>query len=148
MASGKNRIKSEFIRRLDLALLKNGISEDKDLAQRARISAPSISGWRRTDSWPRQRHLEDISAVLNVSPEWLLGDSDLEPNWEALRGNPLRINEEESAIRYSVAPQQWRSAPTDRLENLLEQCVEEKNYGAVAKVADELLNRKIQEKLK
>jgi transcriptional regulator with XRE-family HTH domain len=45
-------------------------------------------------------------------------------------------------------PQKWKSASTDKLKNMLGECIEDRDYGAVVKIADELLNRKIQERLK
>ncbi len=56
--------------------------------------------------------------------------------------------EETPDIRYSVAPRGLDAASTDALENLLESFVQEKDYGVVGKLADELLHRKINEKLK
>jgi transcriptional regulator with XRE-family HTH domain len=148
MASGKTRIKSDFISRLDLAMEKNEIAEDKELAIRARISAPSISGWRNGPSWPRQRHLEDVAAALHVSADWLIGDSDSEPNWNSfLEKQPLRV-EEEPDIGCGAPLRSWKFAPTNKLEILLEECLEDRDYGAVSKVADELFNRKIQGRLK
>jgi len=82
MTSGKNRIKSEFLRRFDLARKKRGFIEDKDVAQAAGISAPSISGWRNTPSFPSKRTIRDLAVALVVSEEWLSCVSDSEPNWE------------------------------------------------------------------
>lgn len=60
---------------------------------------------------------------------------------------PDRI-EDPCDMRYATALQPWKSATIEQLESLLKECVEDRDYGAVTKVADELLNRKIQEKLK
>jgi len=76
--------------------------------------------------------------------EEMLGKKIVEISTEP---EPDRV-EETMDIRYAVADINWKRASTEKLEALLEACIEDRDYGAVAKVADELLNRKIQEKLK
>lgn len=77
-----------FFERLEISLRKRGISTLNDLAEKVKISGGTIQGWKRIGSTPQPKVLARLVEVLNVPKEWLLGNSDTEPNWMAPASTP------------------------------------------------------------
>lgn len=147
MTSEKDRIKSEFIRRLNLAMEKRGFYEDKQLAQAADISAPSISGWRNGPSFPGKRALKALSQVLDLNAEWLACKSDSEPNWETqpsdldASNSGLVNNREPSYLEGLASP--FDDAEDGDLKDTLLECARTDDWGSVEFLAKELHRRKL-----
>jgi transcriptional regulator with XRE-family HTH domain len=107
-----------------------------ELSEKTGVPRSSIGAFEKGTRPLKPEHRHALESVL--------GSEIVEFSTESL---PDRV-EERPDNRYALADKPWKSAPTQQLEDLLTRCVSEKDYGAVGKVADELLNRKIQEKLK
>lgn len=87
---------------------------------------------------------QNICKEFNVSYDWLFNGSGNKNVEQETR--PPCVMEEES-VPYGSATGVWTAVPTDQLEQLIETCRKEKDWMAVEKVARELANRKMKERL-
>ena len=70
---------TSFANRLNIALDKRNISP-AELAKKLHISEATISNYRKGKYEPKQKRLDQISQILNVSIPWLMGaDVPFEP---------------------------------------------------------------------
>ncbi len=63
---------TSFANRLNIALDKRNISP-AELAKKLHISEATISNYRKGKYEPKQKRLDQISQILNVSIPWLMG---------------------------------------------------------------------------
>jgi len=151
MASENLILNSEFIRRFDLAKAKRGFVHDCEVADLAGISRPAVSDWRKGKGNPSKRTTLAIAKVFNVEPNWFRIKSEPDPRWES---RSVFDRPELEGLKTRIKGQ-WNAEPSEQMEHILEKCFQEKQWGAVEKIAAELhrrqidnINKQLKEKLK
>jgi transcriptional regulator with XRE-family HTH domain len=107
---------SDFFMRVEKGMKNRGISTLKELSEKVKISQATIQGWKKAGSIPQRRTLQTLSEVLNVPPEWLLGNNNAEPNWNTA-GAIMKDIDAESEARFIA---ESRKNMTQRLEKYSE----------------------------
>jgi transcriptional regulator with XRE-family HTH domain len=105
------------------------------LADKTGVPLSSISAFENATKPMSDEYIESIENVL--------GEKIVE---EAENFTPGMVCEE-NGIPYGSAAGVWSAVPTDQLEQLLATCEKERDWMAVEKVARELANRKMKERM-
>jgi transcriptional regulator with XRE-family HTH domain len=127
----KLRVTEKFFTRLKMRRLRLGL-EQEQLAQRAGVSASSISAWERGINQPTMRNVELLAGVLGVDVAWLMGD----PVAHELRDAP-------AAPWGTPRPLNALEALSDKtLRQVTDELVRAGNYELAKLYIDELADRK------
>ncbi len=138
-------INKNLLRVLSEARARTGLGQ-AEFAARFGLKQQTYNNYEKGRVPKKRMALNALADGLKMSVDDLLGLNTAYNNNHDDRGE-IVVNEPPDT-RFALADRNWKSTSTQKLEALLEACIEDRDYGAVAKVANELLNRKIQEKLK
>lgn len=138
-------INKNLSRVLSEARARTGLGQ-AEFAARFGLKQQTYNNYEKGRVPKKRMALTALADGLKMSVDDLLGLNSSYNNNHDDRSE-LVVNDP-SGSGYAFAAPNWKQASTEKLEALLEACIEDRDYGAVGKVADELLNRKIQEKLK
>jgi transcriptional regulator with XRE-family HTH domain len=138
-------INKNLSRVLSEARARTGLGQ-AEFAARFGLKQQTYNNYEKGRVPKKRMALTALADGLKMSVDDLLGLNAPYNNNNDGRGD-IVVNEQ-SDIRFALADRNWKLASTEKLEAILEACIEDRDYGAVAKVADELLNRKIQERMK
>jgi len=94
--------------RIKKARLDNGLSQ-VELADAASVSQPTVANWETGSHAPRQPALVKLAAILNTSPQWILGGA------EYTNGHTLAPKQYLNTPIHHVPVLQWPD--NDEIEN-------------------------------